>query len=61
MLNISGFYKFTKIEKLKKFKQDLQRFMVKKEVRGILIIAREGINGTISGKKIATNHVKKKF
>ena len=53
MLNIFGFYKFINITKLKKHKQDLQLFMIKNEVRGLLILAKEGINGTISGKKNA--------
>ena len=60
MLNIFGFYKFINITKLKKKKQDLQLFMVKNDVRGALIIAKEGINGTISGKKIATTLFEKK-
>ena len=61
MFNIFGFYKFTNITKLKKHKQDLQLFMVKNDVRGALIIAKEGINGTISGKKIATTLVERKI
>jgi len=65
MFNVFGFYKFINISKLKKNKQVLQLFMVKNEVRGALIIAKEGINGTISGKKIATTlfekHILKQF
>ena len=60
MFNIFGFYKFINITKLKKHKQDLQLFMLKNEVRGALIIAKEGINGTISGKKITTTLFEKK-
>jgi UPF0176 protein len=61
MFNIFGFYKFTNITKLKKHKEDLQLFMVKNEVRGFLILAKEGINGTISGKKQSINLVEKKI
>jgi len=61
MLNIFGFYKFINITKLKKHKQNLQLFMDKNEVRGALIIAKEGINGTIAGKKIATTLFEKKI
>ena len=61
MFSIFGFYKFTNITKLKKHKQDLQLFMVKNEVRGFLIIAKEGINGTISGKKNAITLIEKKI
>ena len=61
MLNIFGFYKFINITKLKKHKQDLQLFMVENEVRGALIIAKEGLNGSISGKKNATTLFEKKI
>ena len=61
MFNIFGFYKFINITKIKKHKQDLQLFMVKNEVRGALILAKEGINGSISGKKNAISLVKKKI
>jgi len=61
MFNIFGFYKFINITKLKKHKQDLQLFMIKNEVRGALILAKEGINGSISGKKNKIILVKKKI
>jgi len=61
MINIFGFYKFINVTKLKKHKQDLQVFMVKNEVRGFLIISKEGINGTISGKKNAITIVERKI
>ena len=50
MFEVLGFYKFTKIKSLKKNKTLLQDFLIKKEIRGTIIIANEGLNGTISGK-----------
>ena len=50
MFEVFGFYKFTKIKSLKKNKTLLQDFLIKKEIRGTIIIANEGLNGTISGK-----------
>ena len=50
MFEVLGFYKFTKVKSLKKNKVLLQNFLIKKEIRGTIIIANEGINGTISGK-----------
>ena len=50
MFNIFGFYKFKKITFLKKNKILLQDFLVKKNIRGTIIIASEGLNATISGK-----------
>ena len=50
MFEVFGFYKFTKINSLKKNKVLLQNFLIKKKIRGTIIIANEGVNATISGK-----------
>jgi len=50
MFEVLGFYKFVKIKSLKKNKVLLQDFLINKKIRGTIIIASEGINGTISGK-----------
>ena len=49
MFEVLGFYKFIKVKSLEKKKILLQDFLIKKEIRGTIIIANEGINGTISG------------
>ena len=46
MFEIFGFYKFKKLNTLKKNKILLQDFLVKKNIRGTVIIASEGVNGT---------------
>ena len=65
MYEILGFYKFIKINYLKKNKKFLQRFLIKNKIRGTIIISKEGINGTISGKskyiKTLINKLKKIF
>jgi UPF0176 protein len=50
MFEVFGFYKFKKIKSLKKNKVLLQDFLIKKNIRGTIIIANEGVNATISGK-----------
>ena len=55
MFEIFGFYKFIKIKSLKKNKVLLYEVLKKKNIRGTIIIANEGINATISGK---TNNLK---
>jgi UPF0176 protein len=50
MFEVFGFYKFTKIKSLKKNKALLENFLIKKNIRGTIIIANEGVNATISGK-----------
>ena len=49
MFEVLGFYKFIKVKSLKKNKILLHDFLIKKKIRGTIIIANEGINGTISG------------
>ena len=50
MLEVLGFYKFIKINTLKKNKDILQKLLIQNNLRGSIIIAKEGLNGTISGK-----------
>ena len=49
MFKVFGFYKFIKIKSLKKNKDFLQKFLISNNIRGTIIIAKEGLNGTISG------------
>jgi len=63
MFEVFGFYKFKKLNSLKKNKVLLQDFLITKNIRGIIIIANEGINATISGKsndlKLTITKIKK--
>ena len=65
MFEVFGFYKFIKIRSLKKNKVLLQEFLIKQKIRGTIIIANEGLNGTISGDskniKSTINKLKKIF
>ena len=49
MFKVFGFYKFIEIKSLKKNKSLLQKFLTLNNIRGTIIIAKEGLNGTISG------------
>ena len=65
MYYISGFYKFKKIINTKKNKKILQTFFINNSIKGTIIISREGVNGTLSGKKknldLAINKIKTTF
>ena len=65
MFEVLGFYKFINIRSIKKNKVLLQDFLIKKNIRGTIIIAHEGLNGTISGDtkgiKITINKLKNIF
>ncbi len=51
MFYIFGFYKFKKLNNLRKLKKIFHAKLVENAVRGTIIFSREGINGTISGDK----------
>jgi UPF0176 protein len=61
MITIFGFYKFKKLSLLKKKSILLKKLFVNNDVRGTLIISKEGLNGTISGKSKNIFLVKKKI
>ena len=54
MFYIFGFYKFKKLSNLKELKKIFTKKVIKNSVRGTIIFSKEGINGTISGKKITS-------
>ena len=49
MFTIFGFYKFKKINYLKKNQRLLNNLLIEKNIKGTIIISKEGLNGTISG------------
>jgi UPF0176 protein len=49
MFTISGFYKFKKINSLKKYKIYLEKEISNTSIRGSIIISSEGINGSLAG------------
>ena len=61
MFKIFGFYKFIKIKSLKKNKDILQKFLTTNNIRGTIIIAKEGLNGTISGRMLDVEKAFKKL
>ena len=61
MFKVFGFYKFIKVKSLKKNKVFLQKFLVSNHIRGTIIIAKEGLNGTISGSIMDINKTTKKL
>ena len=50
MFIILGFYKFKNLKSLKKHKKILENVFSENDIRGTLIISKEGLNGTLSGK-----------
>ena len=50
MFTVLGFYKLKNLKSLKKNKLILQKLFIDNDIKGILIISNEGLNGTKSGK-----------
>ena len=61
MFDVFGFYKFKKLNSLKENKVILQNAFIKHNIKGTLIISKEGLNGTISGKLKDISSVSKKI
>jgi len=61
MFVVFGFYKFKKLNYIKKKKRILFKFFIKNNIKGTLIISKEGLNGTISGKLKNIYLIKKKI
>ena len=63
MYEVFGFYRFLNIKYLKKNKKLINEVLIKNNIRGTVIISKEGVNGTISGKgpyiKTTINKLKK--
>jgi len=61
MFIILGFYKFKKLQLLKKNKILLQNLFNENNIRGTLILSKEGLNGSIAGKSKNISLVSKKI
>ena len=49
MFTVFGFYKFKKLKSLNYSRIILQKLFIENNIKGIFIISKEGINGTLSG------------
>ena len=65
MFYISGLYKFKKITNISKKKKFLKSFFINNNIKGLIIISKEGINGTIASRRknldLAIKEIKKIF
>jgi len=48
-VTVSALYHFVTLENFEALRQPLYNFMIKHEIRGTLLLAQEGINGTVAG------------
>ncbi|MBF5055412.1 hypothetical protein Y5W_00706 [Alcanivorax sp. 521-1] len=48
---VAALYRFTRLEDFQSLREPLLALMLERDVKGTLLLAREGINGTISGRR----------
>lgn len=54
---VSAMYKFVNLEQFQELKEPLQLFMEQNAIRGTLLLAKEGINGTVAGSQQAIDEL----
>ena len=54
---VTALYKFTRFDDYENYREPLRQLMLDKGVRGTLLLASEGINGTISGDRAGIDAV----
>ena len=51
MFTVCALYQFVRLDDFEAFRTPLRELMVELEVKGTILLALEGLNGTISGSK----------
>ena len=59
LFQVAAFYKFTTLSELKNLQKSFYQFLSKQEIKGTILLAAEGINGTVAGSKAAIDEFKK--
>ena len=54
-IKVYSFYRFVEIKNKIKIKNEIENFIINKKLRGTILIANEGINGSISGREVDLN------
>lgn len=59
LFQIAAFYKFTALSNLEDLQQIFHQFLSDHKIKGTILLATEGINGTVAGSKIAIEEFQK--
>jgi len=57
MFTVCALYQFVRLDDFEEFRTPLRELMVKLEVKGTILLALEGLNGTISGSKASIDGI----
>ena len=58
LFKVAAFYSFIDLSDLLQLKSEFTEFLKKQDIRGTMLIASEGINGTLAGEKSSINEFK---
>ncbi len=58
LFKVAAFYSFIDLSDLLELKSEFTEFLKKQDIRGTMLIASEGINGTLAGKESSINELK---
>ena len=58
LFKVAAFYSFIDLSDLLQLKSEFTEFLKKQDIRGTMLIASEGINGTLAGKESSINEFK---
>ncbi len=58
LFRVAAFYSFIGLSDLLQLKKEFTKFLTNQDIRGTVLIASEGINGTLAGKKSSINKFK---
>ena len=58
LFKVAAFYSFIDLSDLLQLKSEFTEFLKKQDMRGTMLIASEGINGTLAGKESSINELK---
>ena len=58
LFKVAAFYSFIDLSDLLQLKSEFTEFLKKQDIRGTMLIASEGINGTLAGKESSINELK---
>ena len=56
---VAAFYKFITLSELKNLQSSFYQFLSKQKIKGTILLASEGINGTVAGSNAAIEEFKK--
>ena len=59
LFQVAAFYKFTALSNLEGLQKIFYQFLLDQKIKGTILLATEGINGTVAGSKTSYRRISK--